>query len=391
MSWVEKLDLSKMPDTALNSIYIEKFNDYMTCLAGADQAKTDAALALQEKFRAEIDRRTAVNPSINHGNSMQMRAMQTWFTESCPKFGPAVDVAIFIQALESGYALFVQQNKSMEHTFIQTAVSYMCGDYSTTFTKSAEFTECTQSYSRFIKYLKDNYASRETIFQILSSLWEVERRDSEDIHSLGIRFEEKAREISTRITAKYAETAEAEKLAKKTLDSEDVFLLVGSMQLFNHIRAKEPETYKLLLKDCDACLTPSDLSKKAKLYTDRLSKSDPVSHTYAARPHEPRNEAKMECLYFRRHGRCSRENCPYYHDARRLKKDTSTPSDNRTPQQDNSEKSKKKSSSRRRRNGKTNLVNSNSDNSTADNSTSDQSHDNSSSMVSSAEVFRHGV
>ena len=386
MSWVEKLDLTKMPESALNSIYIEKFNEYMACLAGSDQGKTDAAQALQEKFRAEIDRRTAVNPSTdNYGNTMQMRAMQTWFTQNCPKFGPAIDVAIFIQALESGYALFVQQNKSMEHTFIQTAVSYMCGDYSKTFTKSAEFTECTQSYSKFLKYLKDNYASRETIFQILSSLWEVERRDSEDIHSLGIRFEEKAREISTRITAKYAETAEAEKLTKKTLDSEDVFLLVGSMQLFNHIRAKEPETYKLLLKDCDTCLTPSDLSKKAKLYTDRLSKSDPINHTYAARPHEPRNEAKMECLFFKKHGRCGRENCPYYHDARRLKKDTPTPSDNRAPTQDNSEKPKKKFN-RRKRNGKTNLANSNSENSTAE-----QSHDNNASMVSSAEVFQHGV
>merc|ERR1711917_138232 len=111
----------------------------MQCLAGSDETKTTTAFALQEKFRVEIERRTAVNPSDNYGNTMQMRAMQLWFTESCPKFGPAVDVAIFIQALESGYALFVQQNKKMEHTFIQSAVSYMCGDYSKTFTKSAEF------------------------------------------------------------------------------------------------------------------------------------------------------------------------------------------------------------------------------------------------------------
>ena len=107
MSWVEKLDLTKMPETALNSIYNEKFNDYMLCLAGSDEGKTATAFALQEKFRVEIERRTAVNPSDNYGNTMQMRAMQLWFTESCPKFGPAVDVAIFIQALESGYALFV--------------------------------------------------------------------------------------------------------------------------------------------------------------------------------------------------------------------------------------------------------------------------------------------
>ena len=104
MSWVEKLDLTKMPETALNSIYIEKFNDYMACLAGSDQNKTAAAQALQEKFRAEIDRRTTVNPSNDYGNTMQMRSMQTWFTQSCPKFDPAVDVAIFIQALENGYA-----------------------------------------------------------------------------------------------------------------------------------------------------------------------------------------------------------------------------------------------------------------------------------------------
>ena len=374
-----------MPENALNSIYAEKFNDYMECLQGSDQPKTDAAYAIQEKFRAEIERRTAVNPSNNYGNTLQMRAMQTWFSESCPKFGPAVDVAIFIQALDNGYKLFVQSNTSLEHTFIQTAVSKMCADYSSTFTNSADFTECAQNYTKFIKYLKDNYASRETIFQILSSLWEVERRDSEDIHSLGIRFEEKAREISTRINAKYSETAEAEKLTKKTLQSEDVFLLVGSMQLFNHIRAKEPETYKLLLKDCDTCLTPSDLSKKAKLYTDRLSKSDPISHTYAARPQETRNEAKLECIYFRKNGKCSRENCPYFHDARRMKNDKPAASDNRAPKSDKTEKPKN-NSRRRNRNGRTNIADSKSDNTAAA-----QPNENNASMVSSAEVFQNGV
>ena len=385
MSWVEKLDLTKMPEAALNSIYAEKFNDYMTCLQGSDADKTANANAIQEKFRAEIERRTAVNPSNNYGNTLQMRAMQTWFTESCPKFGPAVDVAIFIQALENGYKLFVQSNSSLEQTFIQTAVSKMCSDYSTTFTKSAEFNDCAQSYTRFIKYLKDNYASRETIFQILSSLWEVERRDSEDIHSLGIRFEEKAREISTRINAKYAETAEAENLTKKTLQSEDVFLLVGSMQLFNHIRTKEPETYKLLLKDCDSCLTPSDLSKKAKLYTDRLSKSDPISHTYATLPQDSRNEPKLECIFFRKYGNCSRNNCPYYHDARRIKKDKPASTDNRAPQSETTDKSKK-NSRKKKKNGRANVADQ-----TQDNSTAAQSSDNNASMVSSAEVFQNGV
>ena len=320
MSWMEKLDLTVMPDGALNSIYAEKFNAYLTALQGGENAEVLAACSIQEKFRAEIERRNSAMPSSGtYENALQLRAMQNWFTESCPKFGPAVDVALFIQSLDNGYKLFVQSSPSMEQSFIQLAVSKMCGDYSTTFTNSADFTNCARSYQKFIKYLKDNYASRETIFQILSSLWEIERRESEDIHSLGIRFEEKAREISTRIQSKYADTAESEKLKKKILNAEDVFLLVGSMQLFNHIREKEPETYKLLLKDCDSCLTPSGLSKKAKLYTDRLIKSEPSSLTYAARMSRPRKDAKSECHNFRRNGVCPRDDeCPYYHDARRL-------------------------------------------------------------------------
>ena len=131
--------------------------------------------------------------------------------------------------------------------------------------------------------------------------------------------------------SKYAERAEAENLTKKVLTAEDAFLLVGSMQLFKHIRDKEPETYKLLLKDCDSCLTPSDLSKKAKLYTDRLAKSDPMTHTYVARPQNPRNEAKTECFQFKRSGTCPRADCPYYHDARRVQKEQPAASNDRAP------------------------------------------------------------
>ena len=157
MSWVEKLDITVIPEAALNSIYMTKLEAYMVALESEDADAIASTMAVQEKFRVEIARRAkTATPSGNFENTVQMRAMQSWFTESCPKFGPAVDVALFIQALENGFKLYVESNASLEHAFIQTAVSKMCSDYSTTFTNHADFADCAKSYVKFKKYLKEN-------------------------------------------------------------------------------------------------------------------------------------------------------------------------------------------------------------------------------------------
>ena len=65
--------------------------------------------------------------------------------------------------------------------------------------------------------MKDNYSTRETVFQVMQHMWEIERKPDEDIHSLGIRFQEKAAETST----DFKELSNAAKLYTDRLDKTD--------------------------------------------------------------------------------------------------------------------------------------------------------------------------
>ena len=272
---------------------------------------------------------TMVEAKVAVSNTADFKAMEAWFRDSVTKFQPSGDVNLFISSLENGYKLCVTAENNLESQFVKLAITKLCAEYSNSFLKSG--TDAT-SYAKFIKYLKTNYSTKETVFQVLQHMWEIERKPDEDIHSLGVRFQEKAAEISTRITAMFEEKAkENPATADKTMSAEDVFMLVGAMQLFQHIRTREPETYKLLVREMDGVYTPADLSRKAKLYTDRLDKSDPAAQngSYAVQHNRGRNHGqnsndKSECYSYRDNGFCRRgDQCPFLHDSRRKKKENS--------------------------------------------------------------------
>ena len=267
----------------------------------------------------------AAEAKVAMSHTADFKAMEAYFRESVSKFQPGGDVNIFLSSLENGFKLCVTAENKLESQFVKLAITKLCAEYSNSFLKSGID---TTSYAAFTKYLKDNYSTKETVFQVLQHMWEIERKPDEDIHSLGVRFQEKAAETSTRITAMFEEKAN-ENLAtgaqQKRMSAADVFMLVGAMQLFQHIRSREPETYKLLVREMDGVYTPADLSRKAKLYTDRLDKSDPAAQngSYAVQHNRGGNSnEKRECYSYRDHGTCSKgDACPFLHDPRRKKRD----------------------------------------------------------------------
>ena len=295
----------------------------------AELAKLNANIKQISEALDKVDDPTASDTKVAVSNTADFKAMEAWFRDSVTKFNPGSDVNLFISSLENGYKLCVTAENKLESQFVKLAITKLCAEYSNSFLKSGTD---TTSYADLIKYLKTNYSTQETVFQILQHMWDIERKPDEDIHSLGVRFQEKAAEISTRITAMFEEKAkENPATADKAMSAADVFMLVGAMQLFQHIRTREPETYKLLVREMDGVYTPSDLSRKAKLYTDRLDKSDPAAqngsyavHQHRGRRHGQNSNEKSECFSYRDHGSCRRgDDCQFLHDPRRKKKENS--------------------------------------------------------------------
>ena len=297
------------------------------------------AIAAELEARGKMNSNVAETSTKGTYNTADFKAMESWFRDSVIKFGPGGDVNIFLKQVDNGHRLCVTPENNLEAQFVKLAVNKLCAEYSSSFL-DAHPDAATVSYEKFKKFMKDNYSTRETVFQVMQHMWEIERKPDEDIHSLGIRFQEKAAETATRITAMYEEKVNENKVAgndDKKMTAADVFMLVGAMQLFSHIRIREPETYKLLVREIDGVYTPAELSKAAKLYTDRLDKTDPaaqsgvyVNSNRGGRPSSNSN-GKTECFSFRDKGYCKYGNkCRFLHDPRHAKK----ASENKTPRED---------------------------------------------------------
>ena len=314
----------------LSDAYAKIRIEYCNATEATAIANFQAELKLIAEAFKKLNASTATSTNVHVTHTADFKAMEAWFRDSVPKFNPGSDVNVFISSLENGYKLCVTPENNLEGQFVKFAITHMCAEYSNSILKADASTR--SSYAAFIKYLKANYSTQETVFQVLQHMWEIERKPDEDIHSLGVRFQEKAAETSTRITSMFEEQANINKASgadDKKMSAADVFMLVGAMQLFQHIRSREPETYKLLVREMDGVYTPADLSRKAKLYTDRLDKSDPAAQngSYAAQAQRGgksrrNSNEKSECFNYRDHGSCNRgDNCPYLHDPRRKKRE----------------------------------------------------------------------
>ena len=318
------------------------------------EAALRAAQSQLDILSAEVESRGKSGPNAGETtnattyNTADFKAMESWFRDSVVKFQPGVDVSVFLKQVDNGYRLCVTPTNNLESQFVKLAVNKLCAEYSSSFLDAHPNTAAV-TYVMFKKFMKDNYSTRETVFQVMQHMWEIERKPDEDIHSLGIRFQEKAAETATRVTAMFEEKVNENKPSgtdDKKMSAADVFMLVGAMQLFSHIRTREPETYKLLVREMDGVYTPADLSKAAKLYTDRLDKTDPASQSgvYLNSNRDQKSSqdsnSKTECFMWRDKGFCYRgDNCKYFHDARHKKKDA----EDKPPREDSRPRKSKKS------------------------------------------------
>ena len=351
-------DYKKYSESALLSMLNTADNqiaDY-TGVTGKEAALSRAtgrftAISAELESRGKTSSNAVDTKSNATYNTADFKAMESWFRDSVVKFQPGVDVNIFLKQVDNGYRLCVTPENNLEIQFVKLAVNKLCAEYSSSFL-DAHSNSAAVTYEKFKKFMKDNYSTRETVFQVMQHMWEIERKPDEDIHSLGIRFQEKAAETATRITAMYEEKVNENKVSghdDKKMTAADVFMLVGAMQLFSHIRIREPETYKLLVREIDGVYTPAELSKAAKLYTDRLDKTDPAAQSgvYVNSNRGGRSSSnsngKTECFSFRDKGYCKYGNkCRFLHDPRHAKNN----SENKKPREESQSRGNSNNSGR---------------------------------------------
>ena len=208
-------------------------------------------------------------------------SMVSHIKSNVPTLAPPLDVSVFIQRLDNCYNLFVKHHKYLEPYFIQQAKSQLSSDILENLNASSDNTD---DFDKLKTYLKKNYGSKETPFQIMGELLESMPKEGERLQEWTARQERRSDIVATQIISKFND--HQKQLGKPDMTVKDSFNLFCSMVTYEYIRKNKPDCFKLMVKEVDTCWRPTEIGSLAATLLDRFENVDPhpAAHpSYSAR------------------------------------------------------------------------------------------------------------
>ena len=307
---------------ALSTFSLEKALDAARTkyfdMDNTDATAVKVAKEIFEMFDAEMNRRhvasglnqpspTAVASGEKQSYSIEWRNMNDYMKDNVTTFQPGQEVTKFIHQLDNVFEFNVTSENKLEEAFCRMIPKRMCTDYQTNFIKSVPEAERLK-FAKIKEHLLKTYQTQETIYQTMSHVWNCQQGPGEDILTLGVRMEEKCLEIFKQIETKFLKEQQAN--GKTEFDAKDAFLLMGSMLMIQHVQSKEPEAYRLMVRDIDDAFKPAEIARRAKSYIDRIGKSEPAAvNNGTFHSNQPSNQNKKakkdtDCPYWKKNGKC---------------------------------------------------------------------------------------
>ena len=256
--------------------------EQMTTVAGLMREVGEAIEATKKSEKADSKPEVATLSSAEA--KFNYNSMVNHIKSNIPTLQPPLDVSVFIQRLENCYNLFVKPFPKLEPYFIQQVKGQLSSDILENMIASSDETD---NFEQFKAYLKKNYGSKETPFQIMSEILESSPKDGERLQDWTCRQERRIDIVATQIIAKYNEQQKkADKPEMDARTAKECFNLFGSMITYEHIRKNKPDCFKLIVKEVDTCWRPTEIGSLAATLLDRFENIDPhpAAHpSYSAR------------------------------------------------------------------------------------------------------------
>ena len=293
--------------------------------------------------------------------SHKIKNMSTTVSNEIPVFSTGHHVHIWLNKLESYHKLFVVPDSSgvMEEHFLQVAKSRLCPEYLNAMMASSED---TTTYDGMKDYMKKHHASKVSVFQILDTIWDMDKTDSETLRDYGIKLDDKAAEAKNIIEAKFQEyISKDDSRNEKYMKVEDVFKLMSGQVFLQALKNKKQTIYNNVCNDLDSTWSAAEIANKAMTFADRMSSENSqnqaeVPKAFSAKAeNKPSNASRNKvpnCPYFLKSGSCQYgNNCFKLHDkeARKIFQEMKA-----TKKDDSANKSnsgKKSNSNQRNQNG----------------------------------------
>ena len=288
---IARKDDLEIEDAETNKVTIGKIEKKIAEYQAAIDLKSESPEVKNENPGAtSLVAPQSINPLSSAEAKFNYNSMLAHFKLNIPTLAPPLDVSVFIQRLDNCYNLFVKSFVYLEPYFIQQAKSQLSSDILENLNASDDETD---TFDKLKTYLKKNYGSKETPFQILSEILESSPREGERLQDWTCRQERRIDIVATQIISKYNE--QQKELKKPEMSLKDCFNLFGSMVTYDHIRKNKPDCFKLMVKEVDTCWRPTQVGSLAATLLDRFDKIDPhpaaTSHTYSARPQHKQQKA----------------------------------------------------------------------------------------------------
>ena len=352
----------------------------LQCGATPDLAKMKKYQDMVKKLSTEIKKReeeaietkpkdTGSEENSNSGakhvanrdfTSHKIKNMSSTISSEVPVFSSGHDVHIWLTKLDSYHKLFVAPDSTgvMEEHFLQVAKSRLCSEYLNAMMASSED---TSTYAGMKVYMKKHHASKVSVFQILDTIWDMDKNESETLRDYGIRLDDKAAEAKSIIEAKFKEyaTNDASRI-DKDMKVEDVFRLMSGQVFLQALKNKKQTIYNNVCNDLDSKWSAAEIANKAMTFADRMSSENSqnqaeVPKAFSAKAENKQSNASRKvknCAYFLKNGTCTYgESCRFMHDeaAHKLVKEMKMDNNGNSANGSNSGKNSKPN--KRNRNG----------------------------------------
>ena len=292
--------------------------------------------------------------------SHKIKTMSSTISNEIPVFSSGHDVHIWLTKIDSYHKLFVVPDSTgvMEEHFLQVAKSRLCPEYLNAMMASSED---TSTYAGMKVYMKKHHASKVSVFQILDTIWEMDKTDSETLRDYGIRLDDKAAEAKNIIEAKFKEYTNLDvSRTEKDMKVEDVFRLMSGQVFLQALKNKRQIIYNNVCNDLDSTWSAAEIANKAMTFSDRMSSENAqnqaeVPKAFAAKVENKQSNASRKvkhCAYFLKNGTCSfGDSCWKIHDEAAHKIVKEMKSDNNGNSANGSNSGKNSKPNKRNRNG----------------------------------------
>ena len=272
---------------------------------GASASKTESKPAANEETERLKAEKTL--------ETQQLKNMVNIITTDVPKFTSAVCVHGWINTIQAYYNLYVKnsgKNKAVfEGHFVQTTLSKIQPDYLNAMTNGD--TEI-KTFDAMKKYLKENHSSKLSIYQVLDTVWDMQKMDVESLRDFGHRLDDKAVEAESIIKAVFDNTIRSQD-PSKSLTKTSVFKLVSGQVFLQFLKINQCNVYNHIVNDLDATWSAAEIALKAMSYSDRLKTEDEEHQSKRAVFHSKKKGEEI-CKYFLTGGCKYGEKCQYKHD-----------------------------------------------------------------------------